>query len=233
MVADFRLPCLCLVADCSVVAPDELPGRVAAAVDGGVSMVQLRAKEMPGGLMLSLALELARTIDGRATLLVNERVDVAATAKVPGVQLGEQALAARDARQLLAPGSLVGRSVHSVEGAMQAAADGADFLVVGTMFQTGSHPGEAPAGPQLMRNVAARVGGADGPPLIGIGGITPDNVDAVIGAGASGVAVIRSILSADDPRTAAEQMRLALAESWQRHGALLDNGARPGAGRTT
>ena len=66
MVADFRLPCLCLVADCSVVAPDELPGRVAAAIDGGVSMVQLRAKEMPGGLMLSLALELARAIDGRA-----------------------------------------------------------------------------------------------------------------------------------------------------------------------
>ena len=154
MVAELKLPCLCLVADCSVVPPGELPGRVAAAVEGGVSLVQLRAKEMPGGSMLSLALELARITAGRATLLVNERVDVAAAAQAHGVQLGEQALPIRKARQLLVPGSLVGRSVHSVEGAQQAAADGADFLVVGTMFQTSSHPGEEPAGPQLMRNVA-------------------------------------------------------------------------------
>ena len=233
MVAQLKLPCLCLVADCSVVAPNELPDRVAAAVGGGVSLVQLRAKEMPGGLMLSLTLELARTIAGRATLLVNERVDVAATAKVQGVQLGEQALPARAARQLLAPGSLVGRSVHSVDGALQALADGADFLVVGTMFQTSSHPGEEPAGPQLMRNVADSVGGVGGLPLIGIGGITPGNVDAVIGAGASGVAVIRSILSADDPRSAAEKMKSALETSWHKSAAMVDNGVRSGAGRTT
>ena len=228
-----KLPCLCLVADCSVVIPDELSDRVAAAVEGGVSLVQLRAKEMPGGLMLSLTLELARAIDGRATLLVNERVDVAATAKAHGVQLGEQALSARDARQLLTPESQVGRSVHSVEGALQALADGADFLVVGTMFQTSSHPGEEPAGPQLMRNVADSVGGVGGLPLIGIGGITPGNVDAVIGAGASGVAVIRSILSADDPRSAAEKMRSALETSWRKGKTIVDNGVRCGAGRTT
>ena len=232
-MAELKLPCLCLVADCSVVGPNELPDRVAAAVEGGVSLVQLRAKDMPGGLMLSLTLELARTIAGRATLLVNERVDVAATANVPGVQLGEQALSARDARQLLAPGSLIGRSVHSVDGALQAVADGADFLVVGTMFQTSSHPGEEAAGPQLMRSVADSVGSVAGPPLIGIGGITPDNVDAVIGAGASGVAVIRSILSADDPRSAAEKMRSALETSWHRSATMLDNGVRSGAGRTT
>ena len=192
-------------------------------------MVQLRAKEMPGGLMLSLALELSRAIAGRATLLVNERVDVAAISGASGVQLGEQALPAREARQLLTPGSLVGRSVHSVAGALQAVADGADFLVVGTMFETSSHPGEEPAGPQLMRNVAERCS----LPLIGIGGITSDNLDAVVGAGASGVAVIRSILTADDPRSASVEMRSALEESWQRHRALLDNGVKPGVGRST
>lgn len=229
MSPELKLPILCLVADCAVVRPDELPGRVSAAVDGGVTLVQLRAKEMPGGLMLSLALELARAIDGRATLLVNERVDVAAAAGVAGVQLGEQALPVQAARELLSTGSLVGRSVHSVEGASQATADGADFLVVGTMFQTSSHPGEEPAGPQLMRNVAER----GGLPLIGIGGITPANVDAVIGTGASGVAVIRSILSADDPRSAAEKMRLALETSWHKSATMLDNGARSSAGRTT
>ena len=229
MVAELEQPCLCLVADCSVVSADEMPGRVAAAIEGGVSMVQLRAKEMPGGLMLSLAHELDRVIAGRAALLVNERVDVAATAGVSGVQLGEQALPAQAARRLLPSGSLVGRSVHSVEGALRAIADGADFLVVGTMFATISHPGEEPAGPALMKDTAARCS----IPLVGIGGIVPDNVDAVVGAGASGVAVIRSILAADDPKSAAEQMRMALEESCQRRRGLLNNGVRPGTGRAT
>ncbi len=228
-MAELRLPCLCLVADCSVVSPHELTDRVAAAVDGGVSLVQLRAKEMPGGLMLSLTNDLLRTVGSRAVLLVNERVDVAAIAGASGVQLGEQALPAGAARQLLPPVSLVGRSVHSEDGAAQAMADGADFLVVGTMFATSSHPGEEPAGPTLMRGVARRCK----LPLIGIGGITPANVDVVIAAGASGVAVIRSILTADDPRSASAEMRSALEESWQRHRALLDNGVKPGAGRST
>jgi len=192
-------------------------------------MVQLRAKEMPGGLMLSLTRELERAIAGRAELLVNERVDVAATAGVSGVQLGELALSAGAARQLLPGGSLVGRSVHSVEGALHATSAGVDFLIVGTMFATGSHPGEEPAGPMLMMDVAERFS----LPLVGIGGIVPDNLDAVVGAGASGVAVIRSILAAGDPRSAAEEMRSTLEESWQRHRALLDNGVRPGTGRST
>ncbi len=228
-MAELRLPCLCLVADCSVVSPHELTDRVAEAVDGGVSLVQLRAKEMPGGQMLSLTNDLLRTVGGRAVLLVNERVDVAAIAGASGVQLGEQALPAGAARQLLPPGALVGRSVHSEDGAAQAMADGADFLVVGTMFATSSHPGEEPAGPTLMKDVASRCK----LPLIGIGGITPANVDVVIAAGASGVAVIRSILTADDPRSASAEMRSVLEESWQRHRALLDNGVKPGVGRST
>ena len=227
MVAGLKLPCLCLVADCSVVSVDEIPDRVRSAVDGGVSMVQLRAKEMPGGLMLSLAREMEDVIGGRAALLINERVDVAAVAHAGGVQLGEAALSASSARQLLPAGTLVGRSVHSVEGALQATSDGADFLVVGTMFATRSHPGEEPAGPGLLRQVAGRCD----LPLIGIGGITPENVDSVIEAGASGVAVIRSILAADDPGHAAAEMLSVLEASWQRHGPLLDNGHEFNAGR--
>ena len=190
-------------------------------------MVQLRAKEMPGGLMLSLAREMEDVIGGRAALLINERVDVAAVAPAGGVQLGEAALSASSARQLLPAGSLIGRSVHSVEGAVQATSDGADFLVVGTMFATRSHPGEEPAGPGLLRQVAGRCD----LPLIGIGGITPENVDSVIEAGASGVAVIRSILAADDPGHAAAEMLSVLEASWQRHGPLLDNGHEFNAGR--
>lgn len=217
MPAVLELPCLCLVADTSVVSPDELVHRVSAAVDGGVGLVQLRAKELPGGQMLSLAKELKQAVDGQAVLLVNERVDVAIAAAADGVQLGEEALPVAEARRLLLPGgALIGRSVHSVDGAEDASAAGADFLVAGTMFATGSHPGAVPAGPGLMREVSRLLGLSKGSvPLFGIGGITAGNLAEVVAAGASGVAVIRSILSAPDPHAAAADLKLALQEAWQ------------------
>ena len=210
MPARLELPCLCLVTDNSVASADELVPRVSAAVSGGVGLVQLRAKELPGGQLLSLTAELKRAIDGRALLLVNERVDVAAVACVDGVQLGEEALSPTAARGILPDGALIGRSVHSVHGASNAQAEGADFLVVGTMFASGSHPGATPAGPDLMREVrnSSRI------PLIGIGGITRDNLAEIVAAGAAGVAVIRSILGATNPQRAAEELKLALREAW-------------------
>ena len=95
----------------------------------------------------------------------------------------------------LAPDLLIGRSVHDVAHAAEAVADGADLLVVGTMFASRSHPGMTPAGPSLIRKVAA----ISTVPLIGIGGITPANATQVISAGASGVAAITSITLALDP----------------------------------
>ncbi len=206
-----ELPCLCLVTDSSVVGPDELVACVAAAVAGGVGLVQLRAKDLPGGRLLSLAAELKRAIDGRAVLLVNERVDVAVAVGADGVQLGEEALPVAAARRLLPQGALIGRSVHSAAGAADAALAGADFLLAGSMFATGSHPDAAPAGPGLMREAAARCDA----PLVGIGGITPGNLGEVVAAGAAGVAVIRSILGASDPQAAAEELKLALLSAWR------------------
>ena len=120
------------------------------------------------------------------------------------------------ASRLLAPGSLIGRSVHSVEGARRATGDGADFLVVGTMYATASHPGAEPAGPGLLR----RVEEVTGAPLVGIGGINPDNVAEVMAAGASGVAVIRSVLAADDPAAASRELMAAISSAWNGRPAL-------------
>ena len=179
-------------------------------------MVQLRAKELPGGQLLSLASDLKKAIEGRAALLINERVDVAISAGADGVQLGEEALPVDAARSLLPHGAIVGRSVHSAAGAADAATAGADFLVVGTMFATGSHPGSSPAGPGLMREASRRCA----IPLVGIGGIDSGNISEVVNAGASGVAVIRSILGASDPRAAALELRTALEKAWQSRPAL-------------
>ena len=159
-------------------------------------------------------MELARTVKeaiaDRALLVVNERVDVALAAGASGVQLGEEALPAAIARDILGPDSLIGRSVHSVAGADEAVAQWADFLVVGTMYSTRSHPGAAPAGPELIRQISRLCD----IPLIGIGGINEENLGEVLAAGATGVAVITRILDAADPEAAARKLKQAMSQAW-------------------
>ena len=206
MTATLPYPCLCLVTDRSVCPPEQLPARVAAAVAGGVDLVQLRDKELPGGALLALASRLRQVMPPHARLLVNERADVAA-ANADGVQLGEAALPTEAVRPIIGADALIGRSVHSVAGAVSAAASGADFLLVGTMFATRSHPGAEPAGPDLLRRIAA----AGVPlPMLAIGGINAGNAPAVMDAGAHGVAVITSILASPDPAAAARRLKAAI-----------------------
>lgn len=198
-------PCLCLVTDSAVCPPDALTARVAAAVAGGVDLVQFRDKEQPGGPMLAQVARLRSVTRGRALLLVNERADVALAAGADGVQLGEAAMATALVRPIVGAAALIGRSVHSAAAA--AAAAGADFLLVGTMFATRSHPGAEPAGPGLLERIAAA---GVSRPLLGIGGVTPDNAGQLMAAGAYGAAVITNILASDDPEAAARRLKSAM-----------------------
>lgn len=204
-------PCLCLVTDGRFWRPDprELERKVDLAIQGGVDLVQLREKGLAGGPLLEAACGLRRVTEGRALLFVNERVDVAAACGADGVQLGEEGLSVQAARRVAGPGMLVGRSVHTVEGAVTAQEEGADLLLVGTVFPTPSHAGGQPAGTGLLAAAAARVK----TPLAGIGGITAANVGEVMKAGATGAAVIRAILGAEDPRRAARELRDAMDEA--------------------
>ena len=199
-------PCLCLVTDRRLGGEQTLVSKVQQAVAGGVNLVQLREKDLPGRPLLKLASDLKAVIGPSALLLINERVDVAAAARADGVQLGEEALPSKAARRILGTEALIGRSVHSERGAQMAEAEGADFLLVGTMYATASHPGQEPAGPELIRRIAASCS----LPLMGIGGINEANLGPVLEAGAQGVAVISSILAAPDPERAARGLRLAM-----------------------
>lgn len=210
MGLSFPSPCLCLVTDRRVGDRWTLVSRVAQAVAGGVDLVQLREKDLPGLRLAEMARDLKEAIDGSALLMINERVDVAAAVDADGVQLGEDALPVSAARRILGPDKLIGRSVHSAEGADQAVADGADFLVVGTIFATGSHAGQKPAGPGLIRRIAPGCP----VPIIGIGGINTSNLSQVLRAGAGGVAVITAILAAPDPREAAQTLKRAMLSVW-------------------
>jgi len=209
-------PCLCLVTDRSAVGDDtkEMVQRVTQAVLGGVDLVQVREKDLPAGELLQLTQSLLESVEGRAKLIVNDRADIALVARAHGVQLGEEGLPVAAARESIGNGGLIGRSVHSVGAATQAQDDGADFLIVGTMFASRSHPGETPTGPKLMQEISSKCK----LPLIGIGGIIPENASEVIQAGASGVAVISHILAASDPRAAASELKEAICEAWSMYG---------------
>jgi thiamine-phosphate pyrophosphorylase len=203
------LPIVMLVTDRIACGDRRLDEIVEAAVEGGVNVVQLREKDLPAAELYALAVRLRLTVGSQALLFVNDRIDVALAAGAHGVQLGGDALPIEAARSL-APDLLIGRSVHDVGAAADGIRNGADLLVVGTMFATRSHPGMTPAGPSLVRKVArsATV------PLVGIGGITPANATQVIAAGASGVAAISSLVSALDPRDAAARLTSAVDQAW-------------------
>ncbi len=180
------------------------------AVDGGVGMVQLREKDCPAGELLSLARELRRVTEGRALLVVNDRVDIALLSGADGVQLGENGLDAASARRLVGSEMLIGRSVHSVEGAVEAESSGADFLILGTIFETASHPGADTGGLKLVRDVTGRVR----VPVIGIGGISESNVAGLVESGAAGAAIITAISMARDPKAASLGLSEAIRQAY-------------------
>jgi thiamine-phosphate pyrophosphorylase len=204
------VPRLHLVTDRRLRGDRGLTPLVAEAAAGGLGAVQLREKDLPGGDLLHLAEALLRALDD-TPLLVNERVDVALAAGAAGVHLPAAGLPTPAARRLVGPDRLVGRSVHSVEEARQAEAEGADYIILGTIFATPSKPGRAPAGLPLVREVTAAVR----LPVIAIGGIDERNAASVIGAGAHGVAVSSAILRAPAPALVVER----LAEIVAREGA--------------
>ncbi len=222
-------PCLCLVTGRAVAGRRALLGQIDDAVAGGVDMVQLRDKELPASDLLDLAVAIQDAIKRRALFLVNDRVDVALAAGADGVQLGELALPPAAARRIVGPGRLIGRSVHSQEGAAAAQAEGADFVIVGAMFPTSTHPGVSPAGPGLLRDIRREMERSGREvPLIGIGGITEGNAGEVMRAGATGVAVITGILASADAGQAAARIKAAMLDSLDTAAAAPERGAQGG-----
>lgn len=200
-------PALCLVTELSIAGGEMLLDRIEKALDGGIDAVQLRAKELAAGRLLSLAQSLRKVTGQRALLFINDRIDVAIAAEADGVQLAEDAICVEAARRLVGAEMLVGRSVHSVEGAVEAEAQGANFLFLGAIFASDSKPGVEPAGIGLLEEAASRVS----VPILGIGGIDQNNAGQVIKSGGYGVAVIRSILASSDPAQAAREIKQSMS----------------------
>ena len=206
-----RVPLLSVVTNRDVAGGLEplLEALDAALATGAVDIVQMREKDLPDAEQFSLARRLRSLTKGRALLFVNDSSSIAEAVHADGVHLSETSRPVAAVRQQH-PGLLVGRSVHDVETAQQAEADGAHLIQAGAMFATLTHPGEPPAGAGLVRAVAEAVS----VPVLAVGGVTAANAAEAVAAGASGAAVIRSVLAADDPGQAAAALRQALEASW-------------------
>ena len=154
-----------------------------AAVARGATVIQLRAPELSARRLFEEAVALVR--ESPIPVLVGSRLDVAAAAGA-GVNLPERDLPVAEARRLLGPDALIGRSVHSLEAALVAEREGADFVLFGPVWATASHPSGRPQGVAELARVAAAVS----IPVIAIGGADRSRLAQCLAAGAAGYAGI-------------------------------------------
>ncbi|MFW6075786.1 MAG: thiamine phosphate synthase [Chloroflexota bacterium] len=197
-----------LVTDPHADGVEDLVRRVERAIAGGMTAVQLRAKGWTDGDAYRAAVRLRDICSASGVLfLVNDRVDLALACQADGVHLGVDDLPVDVARRLLGPDRVIGYSPETEDDRKQASKAGANYLGVGPVYGTAT---KDDAGPALgLDRFAAIVADSD-LPVIGIGGITATGAKAVVEAGAVGVAVVSDVFLADDPESAAAQLREAL-----------------------
>lgn len=180
------------------------------AVEGGADVIQLRDKEMSGAELYCLAVEMRRVVHKAGRLfIINDRLDIAMAAEADGVHLGQDDLPVSAARSI-APDLIIGASVSSVEEALKAVREGADYVAVSPLFDTRS---KDDAGPGHGLATLLQVRKAVSIPVIGIGGIDRSNVQEVIACGADGVAVISAVVSQPDVAAAARELRSLVSDA--------------------
>lgn len=171
-------------------------------------MIQLRHKSASGSQLFSWAVEIRNLCQKyRALFIINDRVDIAMASEADGVHLGQQDIPANVARKLLGKERIIGVSASSLEEALQAEKDGADYIGFGHIYPTVSkEKGFPPLGTEALQNAAASIS----LPIIAIGGVSLDNAATLISCGATGVAVISAVSRTDDPSRAASELVAAL-----------------------
>ena len=223
-------PCICLVTDRSRLPPPPdiltdgpalgpLAERLTLAGEAGIDLLQIREPDLSAAELGALVRELrARLADTAACVIVNDRVDVALAADAHGVHLKSDSIPTALVRRHVPAGFLVGRSVHSVDEARIAEAEGADYVIFGTVFPSGSKPRDhRTAGLEALASVTQAVH----IPVLAIGGISLNTVAAAAEAGAAGVAAIGLFFDAagpmDDLRGRLIQTVAGLRRAFDRH----------------
>jgi thiamine-phosphate pyrophosphorylase len=185
--------------DAAAAAPQPILDLLRAFLDGGATWIQVRAKTLASGPLLDLCGQAVKTAAAYgASIIVNDRADVAALSGAGGVHVGQDDLPVAAARALVGGDSVVGYSTHTIEQVRAAAREPVSYIAVGPVFGTRSKDTGYQAVGLALVTAAARAAGPI--PLVAIGGITLDSAASVIDAGAASVAVISDLLVTGDAR---------------------------------
>ena len=182
---------------------DALMDQVAAAIDGGAGIVQLREKHLDHDAFLKEAKRfVALCREKGAVSIINDNVEIAARTGADGVHVGQEDLEASLARERLGPGKIIGVSAHNAAEARRAEAAGADYIGSGAAFATSTKETAAPIGPEGLRAVVEAVS----IPVVAIGGISRENIGRLDGLGLAGIAVVSALFAAPDVEAAAREL---------------------------
>jgi len=182
--------------------------RLRGALEGGIAAFMVREKDLGGKALLEMALR-ARTMTraAGARLIVSERLDVAMEAGADGVHLPERSFTPEEARRVIGPEMLIGRSVHGLEGAVEAEQMGADYVMAGPVFETPGKRDRLSFESLLAIRKRLSIG------IVPVGGIDLSNIGRIAEAGFDSAAVIRALAAAGNPRESAASLALALGKS--------------------
>jgi thiamine-phosphate pyrophosphorylase len=173
------------------------------AIQGGTRMIQLRDKLRPKGMLVPLARELKKVCaESGALFIVNDYLDLATVSDADGLHIGQEDLPIEAARKMLPGDKILGCSAATLEEALEAEKEGADYIAVGCIYPTPSKSPTRLAGLKTLRQVKSKVS----VPVVAIGGINEDNIAKVIGAGADAVAVISAVLGAANIKEASQKL---------------------------
>jgi len=173
------------------------------AIQGGARMIQLRDKLRPKGMLVPLARELKKVCaESNVLFIVNDYVDLAIASDADGLHIGQEDLPTESARKMLPGDKILGCSSATLEEALRAEKEGADYIAVGSIYPTSSKSPTRLAGLKTLRQVKSKVS----VPVVAIGGINEDNIAKVIGAGADAVAVISAVLGAANVKEASQRL---------------------------
>ncbi|AZV60783.1 thiamine phosphate synthase [Peribacillus frigoritolerans] len=185
------------------IAIEELTRIIAESVSGGVSIVQLREKNNFSLSFYKKASALKQLLNGLSIpLVINDRVDIALAVGADGIHIGQDDLPLPVVKKMVPEDMIVGVSVSTLEEALEAERNGADYIGVGSVFPTKTKKDATLMALEDLGEICRGVS----IPAVAIGGITADNMSALSNSGLSGTAVVSAIMNADNPKTASESL---------------------------
>lgn len=213
MKVESKAMTLYAVTDAAWVGKQTLMEQVKDALDGGITFLQLREKNLDRDAFLKEAREMAElSRQYHVPFVVNDEVEIALECGADGVHVGQDDMACQNARKLLGPDKIIGVSVHDVEEALKAQADGADYLGLGAVKGT---PTKTDAKVVEFEEIQ-RVCEAVSIPVVAIGGIKKDNLMELQGSHVDGIAVVSAIFGAEDIGQETENLRKKAEEMKRR-----------------